>query len=174
MPTESPISGWRDWFRDLPPAALASFELACSRRQDHVERMSASLRALRGVAAHRPKPAAEAFAARVRSGFEPRLLGAAFWLYLQGDENVARGYVQGLDVFFGNPRGKRTKATFEGFLDAARAFLARQDARGAGAPPSPSPEPPAGLPGLDEALRSAGLPLPATSVLQSAGERSKL
>jgi hypothetical protein len=158
VPPSTPPS-YRDLFAN--PEHLEWFEKAVSLRSDHVERMSASLREKGGVAGARPKPWAEAFLARVRSGHNPRLLAACLHLYLEHDENVQRGYVQGLDVFFGDPLSKKSKATFQGYLAGASAVLSRADARRAagGAALSPGPSLPSVSPAL---LADAGLPLPPT------------
>lgn len=155
-PSSEPPS-YRDLFAN--PAHLEWFDKAVTLRAEHVERMPARLREVGGVAGHRPNPAAVKFLARVKSGYDPRLLVACLYLYLEHGEDVQRGYVQGLDVFFGDPSSPKTKATFQAFLAGASATLAKADAKRAagGAPPAQGPALPSVSPAL---LAEAGMPLP--------------
>lgn len=148
---------YRDLFAN--PEHLEWFEKSVTLRSEHIERMPARLREVSGVAGHRPNKAAAAFLARVRSGYAPRLLAACLYLYLEHGEDVQRGYIQGLDVFFGDPSSPKTKATFQAYLAGASATLAKADARRAagGAPPPAGPS----LPSVSSALLAeAGLPVP--------------
>lgn len=155
-PPSTPPS-YRDLFAN--PEQLEWFEKAVALRDEHIQRMPSDLRDSGGVAGHRPTPAATQFLARVKSGYSPRRLVACLRLYLEHDGHVQRGYVQGLEVFWGNPTNPKAKATFQAYLAQADSAIARSDARrAAGAAPPPSgPSLPSVSPAL---LAEAGLPVP--------------
>ena len=134
------LPSYRDIFPDRH--SLEWFDKSVELRAQHIAGMSAALKEKRGVAAHRPLPAAKKFLDRVATGYDPRLLSACLWCYLEGSEDVQRGFVQSLETFWGDPASTKpgVKATFQGYVNAGRALLASRDAART-APKGPAPAP---------------------------------
>lgn len=151
-PPDPAVKAWRDLFRPAPDA-LPWFLKVRDLRSDFVERMDGRLRSQKGVAGPSVAKGARNFLARVAAGHDPRLLAGCFYLYLKHDDQVARGFVQSLETFYGDPKAPGAKATWLSWWD--RAVAAKNTP--ATPPAAPAPPPAAAVLGV---LAAAGLAPP--------------
>ena len=112
-----------------------------------------------GCPANEPSRDAVVFLARVADGVSPRVLHACLRLHLL-EKVAADNHCCGrLQVFFGAVDGRK-KATWYGYLEAAKAKV--EEALATPPAPPPAPAEPSGPPVMpDHLFASLGLPLPA-------------